>query len=750
LFRKPKFQEKMTHKLSIHRFLFFLLSFLVLFANMLTAQNGKLTLSGKVKSDDGIALSEVTVLIFNDLTGRKIPTPKTDKNGDFSVSLDLDSIYSIKFSKSNYLTKKIAVDTKVPEGKENKIWQTQLSVILFEEFQGVDYSEIKDKPTTKIRFETVKGVDMFTHDAAYKAKMDNFNKRIQIAVNEARDKKIRYQRYLQNLPDEVRESVIKSYTGENNPDSLLKESQQKANEIITNANDEANEIKTEADKYADSIQLVVNKTVDEIVSGINYTKSSTDPNEQARYIILRAQEKAKEIIEDAQQKAAEIMQQAGVINSSEAVNKLIEQRQKELVRLSELQKNIKKTSGKEPRKEDVQEFEDILRNQRDKLAQDRYQLELLRLRAKTHEDSLLIEQREQEIMAQEQALQRAEEELDKVKKQMLEQEIEYTYKLKRRNYMLASAAVGIFLLILIVIIVIRNNVKIKRLNKLLEQQKEEIEEQNNRIQESLKYARRIQNAILPNVEVISSAFKDAFVLFKPREKVSGDFYWFENYKDMVYFSVVDCTGHGVPGAFMSLIGYSSLSQALKEENIKQPSKILQRLDELITKSLHSQTSVEAVNDGMDLGLCSFNPKTNELEFAGAFNPLYIIRQKTEKLYDYDKEVEPAGENADFYLYEIKGDKYPIGGSSKYTETYNNHKFLLQKGDTIYISSDGFTDQFGGLEGKKFKMKPFRDMLLSLQKTHIRQHGILVEKRFEEWIGSEYEQVDDICIMGIKI
>ncbi len=257
-------------------------------------------------------------------------------------------------------------------------------------------------------------------------------------------------------------------------------------------------------------------------------------------------------------------------------------------------------------------------------------------------------------------------------------------------------------------------------------QKEELSQKNKDITDSIRYAKRIQFAILPS----ELPFSDTFVLFKPKDIVSGDFYWLNVIGDLEFLAAVDCTGHGVPGAFMSIIGYNSLNKIVKENKIYKPSDILDNLNYEVTTTLQRQDSAGgAIQDGMDLCLICYNRKTNILQFAGAFNPLWLVRN---------------GE-----LKEYGGDRFPIGRSRLDTEKkFTNNEIQIQKGDTIYFFSDGFADQFGGETGKKFKSKPMKELVLALQDIPMDKQRDVLEGTLEAWRG-EIEQVDDVLVIGRK-
>lgn len=257
----------------------------------------------------------------------------------------------------------------------------------------------------------------------------------------------------------------------------------------------------------------------------------------------------------------------------------------------------------------------------------------------------------------------------------------------------------------------------------------ELEHKNKDILDSINYAKRIQTALLPSKNRVKQHLKESFIFFRPKDIVSGDFYWMEKVGDKVLFAAADCTGHGVPGAFMSFIGHNALNKAVLENNITTPSIVLDQINSTVNTTLRQDENPE-VRDGMDIAMCSLNLKTLELEFAGAFNPLYIVRN---------------GE-----LIETKGDRRPIGsfGDDK-NKKFTNHEFKLQKGDAIYVFSDGMPDQFGGPEGKKFRYNQFREILIATHDDDITIKDKHLEKVVDDWRG-EFEQIDDIVVFGVKI
>ena len=272
-------------------------------------------------------------------------------------------------------------------------------------------------------------------------------------------------------------------------------------------------------------------------------------------------------------------------------------------------------------------------------------------------------------------------------------------------------------------------------NKQLEMKSKIIEEKNKNISDSINYAQRIQQAIFPPIEKIEKSLKDYFIFFRPKDIVSGDFYWFskvittpennEPPQTVIVVAAVDCTGHGVPGALMSIIGSTILNQSVSEPKVNSPADALNYLNQQLANNLNS------IQDGMDMTLCAINNDKMELQFAGANNPIYIVRNKE--------------------LIEIKPDKMAIGGDheNQHSHSFTNHIIKLEKNDNIYMFTDGFADQFGGELGKKFKYKNFQKLLLEIQDNTMEEQKYILNYHFEQWKG-ELDQTDDILIIGIRI
>ena len=265
----------------------------------------------------------------------------------------------------------------------------------------------------------------------------------------------------------------------------------------------------------------------------------------------------------------------------------------------------------------------------------------------------------------------------------------------------------------------------ERINEL----KVEIEHKHKEIIDSVNYAKRIQEAILPDKKEISSYLLDSFILFKPRDIVSGDFYWFSHKNNKSIIAAVDCTGHGVPGAFMSMIGNTLLNQIVNEKGITNPAQILNILNEEINASLKQTQQDSESRDGMDVAICSFDMDKMEVEYAGANRPLYFLK------------------NAE--LIETRANKFPIGGLDyDVPKVFTTHTFKMNRNDTIYISTDGFADQFSP-DDKKLMTKKFKETLVSISEKSMEEQRDYLDSFIENWKGNT-EQTDDILVIGVRV
>ena len=299
-------------------------------------------------------------------------------------------------------------------------------------------------------------------------------------------------------------------------------------------------------------------------------------------------------------------------------------------------------------------------------------------------------------------------------------------------------------------------------------QKIKIESAHTEIKDSINYAKRIQEAILPPLSQIKETLPQSFVLYQPKDVVAGDFYWMEATSSVsskggetsplgrsggtIYIAAADCTGHGVPGAMVSVVCSAALTKAVLEDGIRDVGNILDRTREIVIDKLAKSSEMK---DGMDISLACVDFDKMKLEWAGANNPLYFLRRSEGNTGTESKEIEntsfradAGGVESEFSIEITKGDREPIGFTDQPTP-FTKHEFELQKGDTIYLFTDGYADQFGGPEGRKIGYKRFREKLLEVSNLEMEKQKVALEQYFEEWKERE-EQVDDVCVIGIKI
>jgi serine phosphatase RsbU (regulator of sigma subunit) len=280
-----------------------------------------------------------------------------------------------------------------------------------------------------------------------------------------------------------------------------------------------------------------------------------------------------------------------------------------------------------------------------------------------------------------------------------------------------------------VIMLIRQNSQRKRANEELEKKNILITEQKQEITDSIQYASRIQNAVLPPDFFIESLLPEYFIIYRPRDIVSGDYYWITEKNSKIYTMVADCTGHGVPGAFMSMLGIAFLNEIVSKHNDIHANEMLNELRDQVIESLH-QTGREGENqDGMDVAFYILDKVKNKIEYAGANNPLLIFRN---------------GE-----LIEIKADNMPIGIHKNASQSFTNHEFNVLKNDVIYAFSDGYSDQFGGKSQKKFMIRNFKKLLQEIHHKSMKEQKNILEKTLDTWMGN-MNQIDDIIVMGVRI
>lgn len=284
------------------------------------------------------------------------------------------------------------------------------------------------------------------------------------------------------------------------------------------------------------------------------------------------------------------------------------------------------------------------------------------------------------------------------------------------------------------------------------EQKNIIEEMHDQLNKSIDYATRLQASVLPENKILENYVSDNFIFFKPKDKVSGDFYWWTHIEGNTVIAGADCTGHGVPGAFMSMLGISFLREIVTKEYITHPGIILNKLRKNIINTLKQRGETGEQKDGMDISLICINHENGILQYAGANNSIYVISENIHiELQNFDDSKKRIFElpDTDRILLEIKADRMPIGIYQK-MEKFNMHEIKISKGDIIYLFSDGFPDQFGGDKGKKYLYKSFKKLLLSNSYKSMDQQCNILEREIESWKGDQYTQIDDILVLGIKI
>ncbi len=320
-------------------------------------------------------------------------------------------------------------------------------------------------------------------------------------------------------------------------------------------------------------------------------------------------------------------------------------------------------------------------------------------------------------------------ETEKKEQQILLQETKLREK-SLRNIGLTGISILALLLALLIYINLRSK---KKLNAQLRDSNNLLAHKNDQITSSITYASFIQAAILPPLSLFDEYFSENFILFKPKDIVSGDFYWIEKVNSYVVIAAVDCTGHGVPGAFMSMLGISFLNEIVQKRVITQANQVLNELRKLIKHSLKQHGGKDATMNGMDMALCILDTKTNIMQFAGAYNPLVLITEKN-------------GVNE---LQEIKADRMPVGFYHGKEKTFTNHEIQLKMGDAFYLYSDGFMDQMGGVEGGKFMSKNFKQLLNDIHENPMQEQKKILENTITKWMNGT-EQMDDMLVIGVRV
>ena len=318
-----------------------------------------------------------------------------------------------------------------------------------------------------------------------------------------------------------------------------------------------------------------------------------------------------------------------------------------------------------------------------------------------------------------------------------EQNILLSERLKNKSLQIYFALAAILLLVGLAFFIFRGlrqknkaNIALSDKNKIIEEKSLLVEEQHKDITDSIKYAQRIQQAILPPDKLWNNILPQSFVFYQPKDILSGDFYWIEETTEHIFIAAADCTGHGVPGALMSIVNYNLLNRAVLEHGLTNAGAILDSVNKYLTLSLHQTYQESAVRDGMDVSLCVINKKTKKMDFAGAFNSIYLIRNNA--------------------IQEFIPDKQPVGAFIEDNiKPFTSQSFQLLENDVVYMFTDGYADQFGGPKGKKYKYKQLQHLLLSSYTKPFDEQNQIFKSAINDWKGS-LEQVDDILLLGYKI
>ncbi|HVA98608.1 MAG TPA: tetratricopeptide repeat protein, partial [Bacteroidia bacterium] len=326
---------------------------------------------------------------------------------------------------------------------------------------------------------------------------------------------------------------------------------------------------------------------------------------------------------------------------------------------------------------------------------------------------------------------------EKKEKELIKSQAESEKQANLKNIFI----IGFILMIGLTFFIFKNYREKQKANEIItaqkievEHQKTIVEEKNKDITDSIYYARRIQRALLTSETYLKKNLPDYFILYQPKDIVSGDFYWALNTENNFFIATADCTGHGVPGAFMSMLGINFLSEIIIEKKMLEPNKIMNELRQNIIHALNPEDTQEEAKDGMDMVLCAFDFKNKKLKVATANNPVWIIRKN---------------ENETPFIEEIKPDKFPVGKHDQDNVSFTAHEISLSKGDIIYTFTDGYADQFGGPKGKKFKYKPLQELLLANCHKSMEEQQKIIHETLVDWKGN-LEQVDDILLIGIKV
>ena len=477
-----------------------------------------------------------------------------------------------------------------------------------------------------------------------------------------------------------------------------------------------------------------------------YTRNLKKENSQLEIIIKEKTQKIREQKEEIQQQAKSL----NSINDKLSIkNQEINQQN---IEISAQRDNLQElTKSLFQRAEEIQQQAEDLKSVNDKLSIKNQEINQQNTEISAQRDNLQeltgsLFQRTEEIKVQNEALEQQKEEIQQQAENLNSVNEKLSIKNQEINQQNSEISAQRDNLQELTGSLFQRTEEIKVQNEELEQQKEILETKNKEINDSIEYALRIQNAALPKRKFLKDNVDDSFILFKPKDLVSGDFYWFKKIEDTIIVTAADCTGHGVPGALMSILGMAIIKEIVVGEFITHPGVILRKMRKGIISAL-DQDLDSTEKDGMDMSLISINKNEKIIQYAGAFNSLYIIRPIINCTENYEFMIE-AFKTEDYILYEIKPDKMPISIYIK-MDRFTTHEFNYKAGDMFYMFSDGYADQFGGPKQKKFKYKPFKKLLLENANKPMSKQKETLDQVISKWQGN-LEQVDDIVVIGIKL
>jgi len=641
---------------------------------------------GKLVSDAKItAIADKDTVILDGTNSKK-----------YDLVLKFGNFYKVEVSKKGYLSKKFTVDARFPTTLRQKSFSVDINLRIFKIYPEINYDEYMVN-AIKINFIGNSSGGYFSYvisSLQYQEKLDNS---LDAKIRQLKGGRlVETETKIKELSPQILELFENQYKSKTEKESLS---------LLAEAYKAANEIRIRARENAEKEHDII----------INAAKERSKNSSESDLSYINSQT-SNDLIKNNK----------NVLKN----NKLPDEK-----KMQDKQRKYDALANKSDKtlKDSIELHIADISLQRDKVGKAKYVLELMKLRAKTHEDSMLIQEREAEILLAEKEISDTEKALLYANNKIKLQEFE----IKSQRIIVLSISLLLVFALVFLFFLYRNYKQKQKMNKILAQKNVEITD-------SIEYAQKIQNVILPEVAEMKAVFSDAFVFLNPKDIVSGDFYWFKKIENKLFFSVIDCTGHGVPGAIVSIIGFDGLERALNEFKLIKPSSILDKLNEIVT-SILSKSQKTNVKDGMDIAFCSFSYDTYNLEFAGAHNPIYIITDK-EQLIDNQELIKPTYTQNSSFMYEIKADRQAIGKSAK---PFANHAIKLSKNDKIYLFSDGFPDQFGGENLEKFKYKNFKKLLSDIHKNKMHEQYDLIYNALQSWKGN-YEQIDDICIMGVEL